>query len=138
MRSAILIIVFLLFLLPATASTSANTGVGGGHSCSTAGPARYAGWHSGHGERYNRSGVKTDTYWPWQDSWGFFNNLSDITYGSLNEPLVYIERSLPIPAAAMPEIPASSSYWYFCVSAKRYYPYIKECPGGWEKVSPPR
>jgi hypothetical protein len=27
-------------------------------------------------------------------------------------------------------------YWYFCPDAKAYYPYVKQCPGGWQKVIP--
>lgn len=27
-------------------------------------------------------------------------------------------------------------YWYFCPDAKAYYPYVKQCPGGWKKVVP--
>jgi hypothetical protein len=29
-----------------------------------------------------------------------------------------------------------SGYWYYCGAARGYYPYVKECPGGWQKVSP--
>jgi len=52
-------------------------------------------------------------------------------------PPVVIERSPPVyveqPAAA----PApQTSYWYFCPEAQGYYPYVKECPGGWQKVLP--
>lgn len=32
--------------------------------------------------------------------------------------------------------PATSSYWYFCQDSKTYYPYVKECPGGWQRVTP--
>lgn len=27
-------------------------------------------------------------------------------------------------------------YWYYCRGAKGYYPYVKECPEGWQKVLP--
>ncbi len=30
----------------------------------------------------------------------------------------------------------SEAYWYYCAGAKAYYPYVKECPGGWQKVAP--
>jgi hypothetical protein len=26
--------------------------------------------------------------------------------------------------------------WYYCVDAKAYYPYVKQCPGGWARVAP--
>jgi hypothetical protein len=47
------------------------------------------------------------------------------------EPPVYIEQQqvvVPPPAAA----PTSS--WYFCPATNAYYPYVKECRGGWQKV----
>ncbi len=41
-------------------------------------------------------------------------------------PPVYIEQqSAPEPA-----------YWYYCASAKGYYPYVKACPEGWQRVLP--
>lgn len=44
-------------------------------------------------------------------------------------PQVYIEQS-PAPAAVEPQ------YWYYCAASKSYYPYVKECPVGWQKVLP--
>jgi hypothetical protein len=32
--------------------------------------------------------------------------------------------------------PDPASYWYFCASANAYYPYVGECPEGWQPVSP--
>ena len=46
-------------------------------------------------------------------------------------PQVYIEQRPAAPVATAPV-----SYWYYCVAAKGYYPYVKECPGGWQKVAP--
>ena len=46
-------------------------------------------------------------------------------------PTTYVEqggvRSAPSPG---------SSYWYYCAESKTYYPYVKECPGGWMRVVP--
>lgn len=44
----------------------------------------------------------------------------------------YIEQS---DAAAPPARP-SQGYWYYCPEPKAYYPYVKECAGGWQRVSP--
>lgn len=30
--------------------------------------------------------------------------------------------------------PAPVQYWYHCKSPEGYYPYVKTCPGGWERV----
>jgi hypothetical protein len=29
-----------------------------------------------------------------------------------------------------------AGYWYYCESSRGYYPYVKECPGGWKAVPP--
>jgi hypothetical protein len=49
------------------------------------------------------------------------------------EPQVYIEQSDS--AVGQVQSPAQQ-YWYFCRGANRYYPYVKECPGGWQTVLP--
>lgn len=58
-------------------------------------------------------------------------------------PPVVIERPAPVyieqapPAVATPAPPApQTNYWYYCSAAKGYYPYVKECPSGWQKVLP--
>lgn len=47
---------------------------------------------------------------------------------------VIIERSPNVYLQAAPE--AGSASWYYCKNAKAYYPYVKQCPGGWTKVDP--
>jgi hypothetical protein len=27
-------------------------------------------------------------------------------------------------------------YWYYCAGSRAYYPYVKECPAGWQRVAP--
>jgi hypothetical protein len=53
-----------------------------------------------------------------------------------SQPPVYIEQgeaqSVPQQATVAPE----NYYWYHCDKPEGYYPYIKECPSGWQKVSP--
>src|SRR5215467_5561393 len=45
-------------------------------------------------------------------------------------PTTYIEKDSPRAA------PPQRSYWYYCEGSKTYYPYVKECPGGWLRVVP--
>jgi hypothetical protein len=40
----------------------------------------------------------------------------------------YIERG--------DEQAAPSQWWYYCADSRTYYPYVKECPGGWQRVAP--
>lgn len=55
------------------------------------------------------------------------------------DPPVYIEQraapSDPVPAQTAPDA-MPPGYWYFCQAAGGYYPYVRECPGGWRKVAP--
>lgn len=44
-------------------------------------------------------------------------------------PPVYVERDDEV-------APSPAQWWYWCPSAKGYYPYVKECPGGWQRVPP--
>ena len=44
---------------------------------------------------------------------------------------VYIERG---DARSGPE--PAQDYWYYCPEAEAYYPYVKQCAKGWQKVSP--
>ncbi|HUJ88093.1 MAG TPA: hypothetical protein VLX30_14690 [Burkholderiales bacterium] len=46
-------------------------------------------------------------------------------------PQTYVEQG---PAQGAPEQP--QGYWYYCADAKAYYPYVKQCPGGWQRVAP--
>ena len=46
-------------------------------------------------------------------------------------PVYYIEKSSEQPAASLPQ-----GQWYYCGESKTYYPYVKECPGGWQSVTP--
>jgi hypothetical protein len=42
------------------------------------------------------------------------------------EPTVYVERG--------DVVPEGTASWYFCRESNGYYPYVKQCPGGWERV----
>ena len=42
-------------------------------------------------------------------------------------PPIYIEQAAPAP---------QTNYWYYCGASRTYYPYVKECPAGWQKVVP--
>ena len=48
----------------------------------------------------------------------------------VQQPPIYIEQqSAPAPAPAQ-------SYWYYCSASRAYYPYVRDCPGGWQRVAP--
>ena len=47
-----------------------------------------------------------------------------------SEPRIYVERD------AAPAAPAGGQWWYWCASAKGYYPYVSTCSEGWQRVPP--
>lgn len=55
----------------------------------------------------------------------------------LYAPLFYTAPSFyysPPPAYIEPA--PTPDYWYFCPELNAYYPYVEECPGGWQPVLP--
>ena len=78
----------------------------------------------------------------WGPSWGPYWGP-----GFYPSPFYYPPQVIVVPAAPPPvyieqrEAPAevapdTQQYWYFCGSSKGYYPYVKDCPEGWQKVLP--
>lgn len=51
-------------------------------------------------------------------------------------PQVYIEQPQAPAAPPAPAAVAPANYWYYCAAAKAYYPYVNDCPGGWQQVLP--
>ena len=48
-------------------------------------------------------------------------------------PPVVVEEQAPLvvqPNAPQPYL------WYYCRESQMYYPYVKECPAGWQPVTP--
>ena len=43
------------------------------------------------------------------------------------EPVTYVEQAAPAPAEP-------AGWWYYCEPSRTYYPYVRECPSGWQRV----
>jgi len=57
-------------------------------------------------------------------------------YPYYDPPVVY---TAPAPVYVQPntaQMPPPAYNWYFCAQSNAYYPYVSECPGGWQQVSP--
>jgi hypothetical protein len=54
----------------------------------------------------------------------------------IQDPPVYVQQpgqaQTAPPAAAQP----AEGYWYYCSSAREYYPSVSTCPEAWVKVPP--
>ncbi|HTF99598.1 MAG TPA: hypothetical protein VK654_03310 [Nitrospirota bacterium] len=57
-------------------------------------------------------------------------------YPYYSQPPVVIQQQPPVYEEQEFQAQPQQYYWYFCSDSKAYYPYVKECPGGWLKVIP--
>jgi hypothetical protein len=59
-------------------------------------------------------------------------------------PYVYAPPVVPIVVVPQPPVYVEQprtpllepGYWYYCHEAQAYYPYVKQCPGGWQQIAP--
>lgn len=58
------------------------------------------------------------------------------------EPIVYIQQQDVTQARQVQTQPqqiqyqAQTNYWHYCRNPEGYYPYVKQCSGGWLQVAP--
>lgn len=89
-------------------------------------PALAGGWH-GHSRvivGFN-FGYPVGWYAPWYYPPPAYYYPAPV-YAQPPAPTTYVERS-----DVVPEGPGT---WYFCRESNGYYPYVKQCPGGWVRV----
>ena len=118
------LVLFLLRVLLVTASPSDAWARGGGHG-------HGGGHHGHHGRHFHHfhGGVFAGVgpWWWWDPYWYWYYPPPYYFYPPppviVNEPPVYIEQSPP-------------GYWYYCPSAKGYYPSVPSCPESWVRVAP--
>lgn len=106
----------------------------------------WRGGHWNHGWHNGRSGW----WWVAGGLW-YFYPVPVYPYPNPYVPPLVVEGSPPStvviqaplsqsPPPPGPEaVPQSPQNWYYCESAKGYYPYVTSCPSGWQMVpaSPP-
>jgi hypothetical protein len=128
----------MLLGVMATQTAWAQRGRHGGHG----GGHHHGGHHhGGHSHVSVGVGFGFGGYWPgyWGPGWGWPGYWGAPYYPYYSAPVVtsgpttYIERA---DEAREPASTARRDWWYLCPETKTYYPYVKECPGGWQKVEP--
>lgn len=82
-------------------------------------------------------------YGGWGPGWGYWG--APIYASSpvviAQEPNVWVESqqvaTTPLPAPQPPSTnPNTQQWWYWCTSARGYYPYVSNCAEGWQRVTP--
>ena len=94
-------------------------------------------WHHRHGPRVSIGfgfGYPGPYYpGPYYPPYGYYPHYYPAPVVIQRQPTVYIEQN-PQPAPAI-QAPASA-YWYYCADTRAYYPYVKDCEAGWQRVAP--
>ena len=68
-------------------------------------------------------------YYP--PAYPYYNPYYYPPYADPSAPVTYTEQGAQ-PGASQPP----TQWWYYCVDSKAYYPYVRECAGGWQRVPP--
>ena len=117
-------------------SAGSPTRFSAGPNAHPGGPARFSGTrrvHRGAGRHFfgPRLGVfvAAPLFWPWYSFPPpyYYPPVVAAPYA----PTQYIEQELAPVAPSQP-----SAYWYYCAEDQSYYPYVQQCPGGWQLVAP--
>jgi len=153
----------VLILLVFGAAASESVMARGGHGGSGRGGSGHVGGygHGGgysHGYSYRDVGVAVALGVPLYGL-GYYSSYYPYPYGYPAPPYAYPAPAYAYPPYAYPgpaivpsgayieqgyaqaaPAPAQPQDWYFCADSKAYYPYVRECPGGWQRVpsQPPR
>jgi len=111
-------------------------------------------WHGGGG---SWNGGWRGGGWGWRGGWGWWGpgvvvgvGLAAPFWGypygypysyAYPYPYGYPAYSPPVVVESSPQTyiqqdTQAQQYWYYCQNPQGYYPYVSECPGGWQPVSP--
>lgn len=139
--AAVLLFVIALLVVPAGPSL-AWSGNGGWHGGAWHGGSWHGGgWHGGGWGWYGgwRGTVVVGAPW-W--GWGYpYPYAYAYPYSYYPPPYSYPYPSVALqgPSVYVQQPPAQSAaqtYWYYCASAKAYYPKVERCAEAWIKVPP--
>ena len=146
LRGATAVVAAMLLGLIVASDTLAarNGGRSGGHGGSPSGarPAA-AGAHGAHGGHYPGGGRYVPRYRA-----GVYIGaplFAPFSLYSHPTPLPYYDYPLPLMAPSAPVYieqypgsadPQHSLDWYYCASSNSYYPYVRDCAEGWQRVAP--
>ena len=111
---------------------------GGGHGGGGGWGGHYGGGHYGGGWGYGRGGYYGGIGLGLGLGYGlgYYGGYPYYAYPPVVStvpvaPPVYIQQAAPQP---VPQ--PQANYWHYCRNPEGYYPYVKECPGGWQQVAP--
>ena len=138
------VLMLLVFAVASGPATARGGHGGGGHG---GGGGRGGGYSHGYGYR-GSVGVGVAIGVPLYGL-GYYPGYNPYPYAYLGPDYAYPapDYSYPAPAVAPSPGYAQQGYpqaaqapaqpqgdWYFCPASNAYYPYLRECPSGWQRV----
>jgi hypothetical protein len=107
---------------------------GGGHG--GGGHGGHGGWHGGShyvvGLNFGFGGYYGYPYYPYY-SYPYYS----YPYYPAYYPSPAVVQQQPTTYVEQPQAQEQASgYWYYCPVSKSYYPYVRECSAGWQRVAP--
>lgn len=126
---------------------------GGGHH---RGGYGHSGGHGSHGHSHLNLGINLGGYYgPGYYGYGGYGGYSRYGFGGhgfggygYGYPSYYPPYYAYPPTVIVPSTPPvytqqqvepaqpQTNYWHYCQNPDGYYPYVKNCPGGWLQVAP--
>lgn len=106
---------------------------GGGHGGNGSGHGGPHGLpHGGYGYALGGAFVGGPWFWGLYDTWPFYDDYYFAPDAMVpNITPAYIEQRAP---GASPQ--PADAFWYYCDNPAGYYPYVQNCPAGWQRVRP--
>jgi len=90
-------------------------------------------WHNGYWRREYHDG-RLGWWWVVGPTWYYYPQPVYPYPNPYEPPVVVIAPQAPAKPAPPPPPPPAPQNWYYCESARGYYPYVPECPSGWRAV----
>jgi len=93
-------------------------------------------WRAGHW-RHGRHEGRLGWWWVVAGVWYFYPQPVYPYPDPYTPPVVVIQQTTPPaqpPASGPGALSPQAQNWYYCESAKSYYPYVPSCPEGWKMV----
>ena len=126
--------IVLTMLVALLASGGSMARGGGGHGGGFGGGygGGFRGGYVGGFRHYGYGGsgffVGFPYYWPYYSYPPYYSSSAGIIPAT---PPVYIQQG------TVPKVQSlESNSWDFCSNPKGYYPHVKECPAGWQRIEP--
>jgi hypothetical protein len=125
--SALMLLTVIAAALASEPVLARGKGGSGGGRSGHSGAGRSASHSGGHHHAHSRivagGFVAAPAFWPW---WNYPAYALAGAYPAA--PLYYIEQA--------DDAAAPAGEWLYCQGANGYFPYVIECPGGWQRVAP--